>query len=93
MQTVHVTKYTLRTLKGNYVKVDEGIGYIMFDTRKAAKDWAEGHGEALFPVKVRIAVTPIDSGRAERLVALHKTRPKTLSQADYQKRVEHNFFP
>lgn len=80
MQALHVTKYTLRTLKGNYVKVDGGIGYIMFDTRKAAKDWAQASGETLFPVKVRIAVTPIDSGRAERLVAVHKARTKTISE-------------
>jgi len=88
MQTVHVTKYTLRTLKGNYVKVDEGIGYIMFDARKAAKEWAQANGETLFPVKVRIAITPIDSGRAERLVAVHKAQSKTLSE-----KLKHNFFP
>jgi hypothetical protein len=95
MQTVHATKYAVRTLKGHYVKTedDEGIGYAMFHTRAQAREWAKERGADCFVVKVRIAITPTDSGRVERLVAVQAARPKTLSQADYQKRVEHNFYP
>jgi hypothetical protein len=96
MQTVHVTAYMVRTLRGHYVKTntDEGIGYVMFHTKAKAREWVEEQGkEDCFVVKVRTAITPTDSGRVERLVAVQAARPKTLSQADYQKRVEHNFYP
>ena len=77
MQSVHVSAYMVRTTRGNYVKTnsEEGIGYVMFNTKTAAKEWIESQGkEDCFVVKVRAAITPIDSGRAERLVAVRKTR-------------------
>lgn len=92
MQSVHTTKYAVRTLRGNYVKTkdDEGIGYAMFNTRVQAREWAKEQGSDCFVVKVRIAITPTDSGRIERLVAVHETRPKAVSA---KHKVEHNFFP
>lgn len=96
MQSVHVDAYMVRTTRGNYVKTtdDQGFGYVAFRTKTQAKEWIETHGqEDCFTVKVRAAITPVDSGRVERLVAVHKTRPKAVSEADYKKRVKHNFFP
>lgn len=90
MQTVHVDAYMVRTLRGHYVRTkdDEGFGYVAFRTKAQAKEWVEEHGkEDSFVVKVRTAITPVDSGRAERLVAVQKTQPKTISKA------HHNFFP
>jgi len=84
MQSVHVSAYMVRTTRGSYVRTkdDEGIGYIMFRTKTEAKEWVESQGkEDCFVVKVRAAITPIDSGRAERLVAVHKARPKVVPQA------------
>ena len=82
MQSIHLDKYMVRTLRGHYVKTeDEGIGYVMFDTKAAAKAWANERGEDCYVVKVRAAITPTISGRTERLVAVQKTRPKTISEA------------
>jgi hypothetical protein len=67
----------VRTTRGSYVRTknDEGIGYIMFRTKTEAKEWIESQGkEPCFIVKVRAAITPIDSGRTERLVAIQKAR-------------------
>jgi len=77
MQSVHVSAYMIRNLRGHYVKTntDEGVGYVMFQTKTKAKEWIAKHGEDSFVVKVRTTITPIDSGRTERLVAVHKTRP------------------
>ena len=83
MQTVHVDAYMVRTLRGHYVRTkdDEGFGYVAFRTKAQAKEWIEEHGkEDSFVVKVRTAITPVDSGRAERLVAVRQARPKTISQ-------------
>ena len=83
MQTVHVDAYMVRTLRGHYVRTkdDEGFGYVAFRTKAQAKEWVEEHGkEDSFVVKVRTAITPVDSGRAERLVAVRQARPKTISQ-------------
>lgn len=91
MQSVHVSAYMVRTLRGSYVRTkdDEGIGYVMFRTKTEAKEWVESQGkEDCFVVKVRAAITPIDSGRAERLVAVRKTRPQMVSKEPH-----HNFFP
>ena len=96
MQSVHVSAYMIRNLRGHYVKTnsDEGIGYVMFKTRAKAKEWVEEHGkEDCFVVAVRTAITPTNTSRTERLVAVRQAQSKVLSQADYQKRVEHNFFP
>jgi hypothetical protein len=78
-------------MRGHYVRTkdDEGFGYIAFRTKAQAKEWIEEHGkEDSFVVKVRTAITPVDSGRAERLVAVHKTRPKTIPQTH---KTEFNF--
>lgn len=91
MQSVHVDAYMVRTMRGHYVRTkdDEGFGYIAFRTKAQAKEWIEEHGkEDSFVVKVRTAITPVDSGRAERLVAVHKTRPKTIPQTH---KTEFNF--
>ena len=77
MQSVHVSAYMVRTTRGSYVRTkdDEGIGYVMFRTKTEAKEWVESQGkEDCFVVKVRAAITPVDSGRAERLVAVRKAR-------------------
>lgn len=83
MQTVHVDAYMVRTLRGHYVRTknDEGFGYLMFRTKTSAKEWIEEHGkEDCFVVKVRTAITPIDSGRAERLVAVRQAKSKVLPE-------------
>ena len=90
MQTVHVDAYMVRTLRGHYVRTkdDEGFGYIAFRTKAQATEWIEEHGkEDCFVVKVRTAITPVDSGRTERLVAVRKAQPKTIPE------IHHNFFP
>jgi hypothetical protein len=77
----------VRTTRGSYVRTkdDEGIGYIMFRTKTEAKEWIESQGkEDCFVVKVRAAITPIDSGRAERLVAVHKARPQAIPEAQQE---------
>ena len=91
MQSVHVSAYMVRTLRGSYVRTkdDEGIGYVMFRTKTEAKEWVESQGkEDCFIVKVRAAITPIDSGRAERLVAVRQARPKVVPKEPHP-----NFFP
>ena len=47
MQSVHVDKYMVRTTRGTYVKTnsEEGIGYVMFNTKTAAKEWVESQGK------------------------------------------------
>ena len=87
MQSVHVSAYMVRNLRGHYVKTntDEGIGYVMFRTKAKAKEWIGEHGkEDCFVVGVRTAITPTDTGRTERLVAVHKTRPETIPQAQQE---------
>lgn len=85
MQSIHLDKYMVRTIRGNYVKTgnqDEGIDYIMFRTKTGAKEWIEKHQrDDCFVVKVRTAITPTDSGRIPRMVAVHKARPQVLPQA------------
>jgi len=82
MQTVHGTKYMIRTIRGNYVKADikdEGIDYLLFRTKTAAKAWIEKHQrDDCFVVKARTAITPLDSGRIPRMVAVHKARPQVF---------------
>ena len=87
MTSVHVSAYMVRTLKGHYVKTntDEGIGYVMFKTRAKAREWVEEQGrEDCFVVPVRTAITPTYASRTERLVAVHKTRPKEISQVQQE---------
>lgn len=85
MQSIHLDKYMVRTIRGNYVKTDnqdEGIDYLMFRTKTGAKEWIEKHQrDDCFVVKVRTAITPTDSGRIPRMVAVHKARPQVFSQA------------
>lgn len=89
MQSIHLSKYMVRSLRGHYVKTNtDGIGYVMFDTKAAATAWAKEQGTDHYVVKVRIGVTPTDSGRTERVVAVRETRPKTLSE-----KLKNNFFP
>ena len=84
MQSIHLDKYMVRTLKGHYVKTDnqdEGIDYLMFRTKTGAKEWIEKHQrDDCFVVKVRTAITPTDSGRIPRMVAVHKARPQVFPQ-------------
>jgi hypothetical protein len=52
----------------------------MFDTKVAATAWAKEQGTDHYVVKVRIGITPTDSGRTERVVAVRATRPQTIPQ-------------
>jgi 7-keto-8-aminopelargonate synthetase-like enzyme len=91
MQSVHATRFMIRTLRGTYVRTnsEDGIGYVMFRTKTKAKEWADNYAtEDCFVVKVRAAITPTVSGRTERLVAIREARPKTLSE-----KIKNNFFP
>jgi L-alanine-DL-glutamate epimerase-like enolase superfamily enzyme len=85
MQSIHLDKYMVRSLRGHYVKTNtDGIGYVMFDTKAAATAWAKEQGTDHYVVKVRIGVTPVNSGRIERVVAVRETRPKTISQTQQE---------
>ena len=84
MQSIHLNKYMVRSLRGHYVKTNtDGVGYVMFDTKVAATAWAKEQGTDHYVVKVRIGITPVNSGRTERVVAVRETRPKAISQ-NYQ---------
>jgi hypothetical protein len=81
MQSIHLDKYMVRTVRGHYVKTNtDGVGYVMFDTKVAATAWAKEQGTDHYVVKVRIGITPTDSGRTERVVAVRATRPQTIPQ-------------
>lgn len=89
MKSVHVSAYMLRDLRGSYAKTktDEGIGYAMFRTKTLAQEnikWYFPDGG--FVVKVRAAITPVDSGRTERMVAVQKARPKAVPEAQQELR-------
>ena len=91
MQSVHVSAYIVRNLKGHYVKSDndEGLGYALFRTKAQAKQWTIERGLAdCYVVKIRAALTPTYTAGTKRVVAVHPTRPTTVSQ-----KVHHNFFP
>jgi hypothetical protein len=84
MQTVHSTVYMIRNTRGHYEKTigNEGTGYVMFQTRGAARAYVEyNKRNDWYIVKARTAITPIDTGRTERLVAIRQTRPQKVSQA------------
>jgi hypothetical protein len=96
MQSVHGTVWMVRRKNGGYAKSGskEGSGYIMFETQALTKQWIVDNGlEGAIPIKARFSITPTHTGRAQRMVAVHSARPKVLSEADYKKRVEHNFYP
>lgn len=85
MTSIHLDKYMVRTLRGHYVKTDDGVGYVMFHAKSKAKEWVENQGLIdCYVVKVRIAITPSNSGRAERLVAVRETRPQAIPQAQQE---------
>jgi hypothetical protein len=91
MQSVHTTGYMVRSIyKGAYEKThrDRGTGYVMYRTRTLAQEYINENcnGEA-FVVKVRVAITPIDSSRNERALAIRKIRPKTDAQINQELRV------
>jgi hypothetical protein len=91
MQSVHTTGYMVRSIyKGYYEKTgrDEGTGYVLYRTRTLAQEYINEHcnGEA-FIVKVRVAITPTESSRDERTLAIRKARPKTDAQANQESRV------
>ena len=91
MQAVHATVYMVRNTRGHYERTigDEGTGYVMFQTRKAARAYVEYNKRPdCYVVKARTAITPIDTGRAERMVAIRQTRPTAVP-----KEIHHNFFP
>lgn len=91
MQTVHVSAYMIRNLKGNYVRSDndDGLGYALFRTKSQAKEWIIERDLAdCYVVKIRAALTPTYTAATKRVVAVHATRPKIISE-----KVHHNFFP
>ena len=96
MQSVHGTVWMVRRKNGGYAKTgsDEGSGYVMFLTQKLTKQWiVDNELEGATPFKARFSITPTHTGRTQRMVAVHSAGPKVLSQADYKKRVDHNFYP
>ena len=85
MQSIHLDKYMVRTMRGHYAKTNtDGIGYFMFHTKTAATEWAREQGADHYVVKVRVGITPINSGRTERLVAVRQTRPQEIPQAQQE---------
>ena len=91
MQSVHTTAYMVRSIyKGIYEKTgrDEGPGYVMYRTRTLAQKCIDQHyqGKA-FVVKVRVAITPTESSRNERALAIRKARPTTDAQTNQESRV------
>lgn len=85
MQSVHATAYMVRSIYGGYYEKtgrDEGTGYVMYRTKTLAQQCIDKHyqGKA-FVVKVRVAITPTESSRNERALAIRKARPKTDAQA------------
>lgn len=93
MQSVHGTVWMVRRKNGVYAKSGskEGSGYVMFLTQELTKQWIIDNGlEGAAPFKARISITPTFTSPTRRVVAVHETRPKVLSQAN---KVEHNFYP
>ena len=91
MQSVHTTAYMVRSIYGgHYEKTgrDEGTGYVMYRTKALAQQCIDQHyqGKA-FIVKVRVAITPTESSRNERALAIRKIRPKTDAQTNQEPRV------
>jgi hypothetical protein len=68
----------VRNLRGHYAKTNtgEGVGYVMYPTKAQAQQYvADNCKDGGYVVKVRTTITPIDSARAERLVAVRQARP------------------
>ena len=85
MQSVHTTAYMVRSIyKGIYEKTgrDEGTGYVMYRTKVLAQEHIDKHCEdKAFIVKFRVAITPTESSRNERALAIRKARPTTDAKA------------
>ena len=93
MQSVHVNAWMVRNLKGHYAKTNtgEGVGYVMYHTKAQAQQYvADNFPDGGYVVKVRTTITPVDSGRAERLVAVRQARPTVYAETN---KVSHNFYP
>ena len=93
MQSVHVNAWMVRYLRGHYAKTNtgEGVGYVMYHTKAQAQQYvADNCTDGGYVVKVRTTITPVDSGRAERLVAVRQARPTAYAEAN---KVRHNFYP
>lgn len=93
MQSVHVNAWMVRNLKGHYAKTNtgEGVGYVMYHTKAQAQQYvADNCPDGGYVVKVRTTITPVDSGRAERLVAVRQARPTAYAETN---KVSHNFYP
>ena len=70
---VHADSYILRSMRGHYVKDDNGI-YRQFRTKDHAQAFAENNlSEDVYIVPVRVAITPTVSGRPRHVVAVPKT--------------------
>jgi hypothetical protein len=83
----------IRSLKGHYAKreLEEGIDYVMYRTKALAQanvKWYFPDGG--YVVKVRATITPIDSARTERMVAVRQTRPTAYAETN---KVRDNFYP
>jgi len=79
---VHADSYILRSMRGHYVKDDNGI-YRQFRTKDHAQTFAENNlSEDVYIVPVRVAITPTVSGRPRYVVAVPKTRPEEVSQTN-----------
>lgn len=88
MKAVHQTAWMIRTVRGHYVKDIYGHYIVRSTKAQAQADIDADETLTAFPIRVRMSFTPTDTGRAERMVALHKARPKALSE-----KIHHNFFP
>ncbi len=89
MQSVHVNAWMVRNLRGHYAKTGtgEGVGYVMYPTKAQAQQYvADNCKDGGFVVKVRTTITPIDSGRTERLVAVRQARPTAYAVKNQNQR-------
>ena len=89
MQSVHVNAWMVRNLKGHYAKTNtgEGVGYVMYHTKAQAQQYvADNCPDGGYVVKVRTTITPVDSGRAERLVAVRQARPTAYAVKNQNQR-------
>ena len=89
MQSVHVTAYMVRNLRGHYAKTNtgEGIGYVIYPTKAQAQQYVTNNcADGGYVVKVRTTITPIDSGRAERMVAVRQARPTAYAVKNQNQR-------
>ncbi len=89
MQSVHVNAWMVRNLRGHYAKTGtgEGVGYVMYPTKAQAQQYvADNCKDGGYVVKVRTTITPIDSGRTERMVAVRQARPTAYAVKNQNQR-------